>query len=412
MSVPTPNLNPDRDASQIAELADSAIILERFDKILSGRLAASSIATNRNDAHAEATSSGPTLETARVTDGTVGQVTDRDNTGQAKDENSDNEVISEWLPELTKLVQFKDLRGNSQVIHANDFIRRKRNRKKPIDHRWRGHALVLRRILNVDLGLVGNRLELRSPGLCGLFRKIARGFQELDLDTTPIIIHSPFRSVFYLREKLEEFIKPDCNEVSEADKTQIRELLAFVSTEPVLQRVVAAYDNLVPRKKITLALLWTLFRPHEWIYFRSGMGPSVNDTEMVGYLVKIEPNVGLSGRTTHTLHYVLGYHSGHNFSLSTYVYHLRSTSDEVVELTTDTLQVLPLRFLSTDEQAKIRNRLIARGKLYVELCRTRCTLLHYVGTYGVSTTDHAKMLGAILDSSRGEKSEFSVSYKS
>jgi len=406
--APTQAAN-DQGASSGTDVADSAFVLAKFDEIVGGKPERTCTIADGDDGN-----TGVGGEPHKAGDGrieTFGHIMDEGIGGANDDEVNDGELITEWAPELTRLVQFKDLRGNTQVIHASDFTRRKRRRKKRVDHQWRGHALILRKVLDINFGLLDHRLELRSPGLCAIFKQIARPFQELDLETRPIIIPRPFRCLFYLREQLEECTKS--NYISESDKKQIQELLEFIATEPVLQKVVTAYNDLIPRKKITLAFQWALFRPHELIYMRGAPGPSRIATEMVGYLTKIERHthwhpVGGS-QTSYTLHYVIGYHSGRSFSLTSCKFQLSSTSQEPVEINSQNLWVLPLRFLPPDEQTKIRDRLVARGKRYIELCQSRYSLLHYNGSYTVSGADYAKMLGPILGGTGSGQPEWSVS---
>ncbi|KAK2025108.1 hypothetical protein LX32DRAFT_703987 [Colletotrichum zoysiae] len=198
-----------------------------------------------------------------------------------------NGQTTQWIPEVKRLVQFRDLRNQGHVLPAEKFSRRKRQVEKNIDHPWRGYTVILCRVFDADPSLREYRLELQSSRECKIFKKIGRPYQELNLDATPIVIKHPFLCLFHLRDQLKAL--KDSTDTDTAKKQELSELLSFTSTEPTLKRIIEPYDELVPKGKIRRNLHWTFIRPYEFVYRRFGTSPQNNyvDEECV-FVTEVE----------------------------------------------------------------------------------------------------------------------------
>lgn len=406
---------------------DSDEIFEKFDRVVGGRLKSAKPKTSsrtvpqgntvqrdvapesskpseipmiavpmkaENDGHVQQSESTTGIDqtdngVVPVTDGNESTVTDTNRTQKT------------WIPELMKIIQFKDLRNNVRVVPAENFKAQKRRSDKELDGPYKNRSIVLRKILGVDLGLRDYRLEIQSESLRKLFKEIGRPYRELNLEAVPILIRHPFRCLFFLRDKIKELSADP--ETPLATRAELVELLSFINSEPALQNLIAMYDEMVPRRKITPALKWTLFRPHEWIYIRYRVN---NYTEHIaehcGVVSRIETTFNsTTGRKAYKIVYVTGHHDGSKYGLRESFTMLESDSQELLDISTDNLNTIPMRFIPEEERENIRLRLIKRGKRYVHLSEIPFRMMHYNGPISVTSESSDRFLGDFGGSTDG-----------
>ncbi|KAK1967153.1 hypothetical protein LY78DRAFT_18273 [Colletotrichum sublineola] len=375
---------------------DSAEIFKRYDAIIGGKFKRDAILVDGKQSADEPDNllnkddkqKGPPVK--------VGVSSSRQE--KTKDE-LDISQTTQWIPEVKRLVQFRDLRNQIQVLPAEKSSGRKRRIEKDIDHPWRGYAIILRRVLGADLSLREYRLELQSRSLCKIFKEIGRLYEELNLDTTPIVIKHPFLCLFHLRDQLKAL--KDSTNTDTATKQGLSELLSFISMEPALKRIIEPYEELVPKGKIRRNLHWTLIRPHEFVYRRFGTGPETKHVyEECAFVTEVEEMffVGPGSSYTHILHGVVTRHNGPTSGLTRCSWPFGSVSDAIVNITAKDLDCVPMRLLPREEQNDIRQRLIARGRRYFDLSSASHTFMKYDGPIILDPGENARRLGEIMGS--------------
>lgn len=390
---------------KLHSLMDSADVYDRFDKIVEGRLSCS----EGRDRGGVEDGDRPNKDAAGAN---VGIRQDGGDNGL-----DDDDKVANWIPQVKRLVEFPDLRMNTQVLPIEDFSsKRKRKTARETDRRWREHAMILRRILNSKFGLVEYLLEIRSTGLREIFKKIARPYKEINLEAFPIEIPHPFSCLFHLRDQLEALQASD--ETSAVSRQELEHLLAFISTEPVLQTTIVPYDELVSKNRISRDLHWTLFRSHEWVYIKgndtgSWSGTDYDNEECV-FSESVGENLINAGNTnnhTHWLECVQTVYNGTKFGVARKYVHFGSRSKEVVDISIKNLKIMPMRFLSDQEQQEIRSRLIARGKKYCSLSIASHKFMKYDGPMALHPQNNAQFLGEITGERGGWNKNLAVSPK-
>lgn len=420
---------------------DSDAVFEKVDRILGGRLKAS----NKLGAQAEPNGTvapGPKKPNSAKTPGAAGASTSA--SGSAKDSAplpaeggslgptavvvgdstapqltvSDPDVEDAaavegeqekkvWIPELKRLIQVKDARSPTpQVIPEESFKRRRKRVAKDPDGPYKDYAMLSRKILGP--GGREYRIEIQSQGLRKIFQDIGRPYRELDLDASPILIRYPFQCLFFLRDRIRELSTDET--VATDTRQELEELLNFIASEPVLQNVIKLYDDSVPRGKIPRSILWTLYRPHDWIYMRETVNPwTDHESEYFAVVSRVEAKVEANtGIKTHKVYFVVGFHDGRKFDLRERWFWVDPLPNEVLDISTDALRLIPLRFIPTEERDAIRSRLLARGKKYISLSTRPVTFMQYKGPITIADDANSKLLGPIGSGHEGIHSNWEV----
>lgn len=302
-----------------------------------------------------------------------------------------------WIPQVKKAVQFKDLRNNELVVPVEEFTRRPRRRGGPKGERtgeatFKEYSVVLRRILGTDLRLRDYRLEIQSSGLCEVFRTIGKPFKELDLDRPVIIIRYPFRCLFFLRHGLKQCL--ESTETAASTKDEITALLEFVDNEPILKEFIRDYETMVEGvpPKFREDRAWILYQPHELVYYRQKFAPnSRHFEEGCGILEKVDL-IELGSRELLVVTILIGHHTGNRFGLVRFLNIVPAAQDSIREINIENLPVVPMRFLPPAEQARIKARMLDRGKQYVAYSSSPYTMLEYVGPVAVQEEETNRLL--------------------
>ena len=317
------------------------------------------------------------------------------------DEGSGNEERQSWIPAVKKLVQFTDLRNNERVVPIESFtqLRHRRTKKKrAAGGQFKEFSVVVRKVLSVDLRLSDYRLEIQSKSLRSIFRKIAKPFKEIDVDASPILIRYPFRCLFFLRQDLKELLETDA---PDAIKEEITHLIGFIENEPGLKETIKEYEATVPKGKFREDLTWTLFRPHDLVYYsRSYVGSSKFRYDGCGFVERVEVGSmqskagGFEPTTADVVrvHMVIGHHTGSRFGLVQINETVPAMTTDVREITVENLPVIPLRFLQSADQEKIKTKMRKRGVEYIKYSTAEFTMLDYKGPVAVGSEASQKMI--------------------
>jgi len=165
-------------------------------------------------------------------------------------------------PEFRHLVEFPDpIRYDKwQVLSVENYEKR----EDGVNEKYKGCSLILRQKINTWGMIEKYQLEIQSKFLRAVFKKRAKHYREMSVESNPIIITRPFRPLFFLRDALRE----EANAAKLLrEKEELELLLQFIHSKQCLADVISKHEGLVPQKKISFDILWTLFPPHELVYY-------------------------------------------------------------------------------------------------------------------------------------------------
>ena len=225
-------------------------------------------------------------------------------------------------------------------------------KQKQQKDKYAENGLVLRRKYKKKTGKSSepsfsvSMLEINNEVLRKAIRHALGDYPYVNLSTTPIVITSPYRELFYYREELSAYI--NSSERSSFEKERLPLLETFMAEN--LESTQRDYNKHVLRGYATYELLWTLYRPNSLIVTRE---KNVNRCFQVK---SFQNNVlecyywsfleGSFGRVLHKK--------------------LLNAFEGVRKITT--LFAVPFNFLPDEEQKKLTESLIKRGKKWQSLC--------------------------------------------
>lgn len=302
-----------------------------------------------------------------------------------------------WISRTTKaelkhIVEMPDpdQPGRNQILSLDDWGDKVKGHASDTD--FKNYAVVLRHEIDGEGFTLRNQLELQSQTLRKYFKTLGRQFRHMNVDADPIEILSPFSPLFFLRHELENQEK---RENGSALGQEIKLLLDFIGSRDGLGDIVKRYQDLVPHNRISFNMLWCLYPPLELVYHHE------RDIEQC-LLVEYAELVILSGRYMAQFHLVGGVHDGKRFGVSRQILSLPMFAG-TVEINPHNLPIIPMRLLKDNERKKIRERLIKRGKYYIQLQTQKYSYLSYYGQCWRPQTTESKI------SLRSEEMEIEVS---
>ena len=168
----------------------------------------------------------------------------------------------------------------------------------------------------------------------------------MNLSTTPIVISSPYRQLFYYREELRAYI--NSSERSSFENDRLHLLETFMTEN--LESTQRDYNKHVLHGYATYDLLWTLYRPNSLIVTRENkINRCFQVKSFQGSVLDCYYWSYLEGRFGRVLHRI---------SLEFF--------EGVRKITT--LSAMPFNFLPDKERKKLTESLIKRGKKWQSLC--------------------------------------------
>ncbi|RAK95687.1 ATP-binding protein [Aspergillus ibericus CBS 121593] len=270
-------------------------------------------------------------------------------------------------PAKTSIQRVKTDTGNhSQRLLRVDQIYSRKDRQvhfvktakvKPKPDRFSKTALVVRRVISRQGMVSHTEVDIRSPLLQELFRELFKGVEGLELNKSPPVAKP---EVFF-------WAVPDLIRIREEEKQKTLPSQAFIDdigtalrfVEEDFASQIISLQSLLEEKQITWDLLWAIFPPREVIIApRYGL---MNEEQAFNMLTSAYEQRA-NGQKYFAANGQLIKHDGQDFG---------STS---LELEIDqyegarpisTLSFFPLKH--HDEEAAVRDRLIARGRKYIAL---------------------------------------------
>ncbi|KAH8807104.1 P-loop containing nucleoside triphosphate hydrolase protein [Xylogone sp. PMI_703] len=148
---------------------------------------------------------------------------------------------------------------------------RPRQTGKASRKRFEAHAVLLHRKCKLDRNTYipsSVRLEIQSHQLQQIFQTAFRNYPgDVNLDSNPIRIPSPYHLLFYRREWINQYVQ----EHSKSDDSNKKMMLiqSFIEDNKTLNSIIREYDQLFPSRKVTFNILWTIFIPGELVILNS-----------------------------------------------------------------------------------------------------------------------------------------------
>ncbi|KAK0643277.1 P-loop containing nucleoside triphosphate hydrolase protein [Cercophora newfieldiana] len=336
--------------------------------------------------------------TAEYDDILGGKFTSPDIDESEDDADADDEVRTTWKPELKKVVQMTDEDGKHHLLGFENYkptrpSRAQQKQDAPKKEPFRDSAMLLKAVVSRN-GYWGStidlQLEIQSERLLKLFRKHARRHRELSLDSSPLVIEYPFRCLFFLRSTFQS-IYEDQKTPSDTKK-ELLPLLHFIEEPLGVQKHIEVYDELVLKQhQITFRMMWSIFPPYTPVVVAD---PDEPDAAGAGYLLEsIDLSHDREGHTKWELALLHGHHSGESFQVRKTTRSIKYFNGKK-DISLRQLPILPLHLLEEGQRNAIRDRLIARGKKYVQYCKADTSFLHYTGPVNLQTEDTSSRLGA------------------
>lgn len=137
---------------------------------------------------------------------------------------------------------------------------------------YKEYAIVLRRVwVQQRHGSFPIRveLEIQSEILCAALRKmIVNYYENVDLQSFPIKISSPFSELFFYRDE----IKALANDESQSEdlRREMKLLHDFIQNHGLLSSIVKDYEKNIKEDRIMGDILWTIYPPNSLIVFKQG----------------------------------------------------------------------------------------------------------------------------------------------
>ena len=125
-----------------------------------------------------------------------------------------------------------------------------------------------------------------------VFRDIAYPYRELNLYAERIVIRRPFRCLFFLRDELKKQGESQNN--LERTRDELKLLLNFIESKDGLKDTMKEFETLIPKRKITFNLLWTIFPPYAEVYHQTDHTKQLFLTEFTEFVHLPEPALAFS----------------------------------------------------------------------------------------------------------------------
>ena len=123
--------------------------------------------------------------------------------------------------------------------------------------RFGEYSLLLRRVLDLnDRRKPKLQLELQSDTLRREFRRLAQGLTSTSLNHDPIVIHEPFRELYFYRAQIKRAVAETTDEET---RGEIQLLVNFEAQ--YMSQTIATVTSLKDNGTIEFEWLWSLFAP-------------------------------------------------------------------------------------------------------------------------------------------------------
>ncbi|KAK1240247.1 hypothetical protein MKX08_007689 [Trichoderma sp. CBMAI-0020] len=194
---------------------------------------------------------------------------------------------------------------DSELIPFKKFYPKRRTINAKKAPTYKEYALVLRRVwVQQKHGSFPIRveLEIQSEILCAALRKmIVNYYENVDLQSFPIKISSPFCELFFYRDEIKALVNDESQ--SEDLRREMKLLHDFIQNHGLLSSIVNDYEKNIKEDRFMGDILWTIYPPNSLIVFKQGTieecwicrNVSFMQTEVESYWNVVGFRVGFDG---------------------------------------------------------------------------------------------------------------------
>jgi hypothetical protein len=301
-------------------------------------------------------------KTQPVVNGDIGNSTEKpvendplaESSDSSKSTKSDDdiEMITGSLCEIKSLVE-KTKAGENTVIEKEKYD--SSLEKKPFEQ----YAIVTKRVLDEDGKLKKTMVTINSPQLLKALKEIVQFFpsESLDFDTQ-VSYDSPYDLLHHHRTELVEHKKKSDDETT---REHIDLLLLFLASEASDKGRVA--EKLIASDLITFENAWMVYKPGDLIYSSSYNQDRLYILNQTGY--HKDNCAGKYFQLSCSYSSCDGDKSGISQTTLRIFEKQEFVGKTPSKITS--LSAFPLKFLDTEEQVSVKEKLIARGERYLQI---------------------------------------------
>lgn len=220
------------------------------------------------------------------------------------------------------------------------------------------YALRVMRKVDKDGNDAGKKeisLEISSPVIQGVIRRVMASYAFLNLGADPIVIPHPFAPMFHYRKELKD--------VASSSKSEIERLhMQFLMDKfmrPYLSETERIFDDEVPTGKVRFEYLWTLFRAEDEVIKHT------NHYREAHRVMHYEVLAADGSECFYLYTWRWGYNAGKFGPCSETIMIPKFSSTRRIEQ----LPCFPIKYLGTAERIQMCKDLVERGKTWRELIK-------------------------------------------
>jgi hypothetical protein len=237
---------------------------------------------------------------------------------------------------------------NPSIVATSHF-----KRPRAIFGQHSEYALRVMRKVDKDGNDSGTSLEISSPVIQEVLRRVMSSYAFLNLAADPIVIPQPFAPLFHYRMELESVA---CNSENEIERLHMKSLIEkFI--KPYLSETMRIFEDEVPTGRVRFEYLWTLFRAEDDVIRHTN---HYREAHRVMHY-EVTPVDGAECFCLYTWRW--GYNAGQFGPCSETIMIPRFSSTRRIQQ----LPCFPIKFLEPSEQVDVCKKLVERGKVWREL---------------------------------------------
>lgn len=259
-------------------------------------------------------------------------------------------------------IQTETIRGvDQEFVLTSHYSPPPREKSKKTDREYDSYALLVRRVVQ-RLGKlhipIRNELCIQSENLCDAFREVVgTTYDGVDIQITPITLIEPFFELFFKRKEIHDYASN--KEKPEDTRKEMGLLDDFIrNKDKTTKDIINEYNALVPKGKVNIRILWTIFPPNELLV--------VNDGRVQEFWICRN----IMFKSKHSIWTVRGVrldYDGKTIGMTEQGCEISFRGAAGGTLGIGQLPILPFRYLPVEEQRKSRDKLLKRGKMFRDI---------------------------------------------